>query len=129
MDKQPGLTYTIYPESRMVHVIGIGQLKMPAMVDIVDDIAENPEFHSEFCVLFDLRDADYRAELSDGEDFVKGLMRRKEFFQGKFALLVPEHLHFLAKLYSVLAATGGFDRMKCFTDITATCEWLGFLWE
>jgi hypothetical protein len=125
MDKKPSLTYTIYPESRMVHAIGIGQLKMPAMIDVVDAIAEDPAFHSDYCVLFDLRNADYRAELSDGDAFVTALMRRKEFFQSKFALIVPEHLHFLAKLYSVLAATGGFDRMKCFTDIKAAREWCG----
>jgi hypothetical protein len=127
MDKKPSLTYTIYPESRIAHVIGIGHLKMPAMVDVVDAIAEDPAFYSDHCVLFDLSNGDYRAELSDGEDFVKGLMRRKEFFQSKFALIVPEHLHFLAKLYSVLAATGGFDRMKCFTDIKAAREWCGLL--
>jgi hypothetical protein len=93
------------------------------MIDVVDVIAGDPSFCSEFCVLFDLRDADYRAELSDGEAFVTALMRRKDFFQNKFALIVPEHLHFLAKLYSVLAATGGFDRMQCFTDIEAARKW------
>jgi len=125
MNKKPRLSYIIHPESLYVHVTGIGQLKMPAMIDVVDAIAEDPAFDSDYCVLFDLRGGDYRAELSDGDAFVKALMRRKEFFQNKFALIVPEHLHFLAKLYSVLAATGGFDRMSCFTDIDAACEWCG----
>ena len=125
MIKKNQLSYIIHTAERTVHVIGIGQLKMPEMIAVVDAVADDPAFCSKFCVLFDLSHGDYRAELSDGDSFVKALMRRKEFFENKFALIVPEHLHFLAKLYSVLAATGGFDRMKCFTDFNTAREWCG----
>ncbi len=125
MTKPSGLSYVMHTDERTVHVIGIGQLKMPEMIAAVDAIADDPVFCSDFCVLFDLSNGDYRAELSDGEAFVTALMRRKEFFQNKFALIVPEHLHFLAKLYSVLASTGGFDRMKCFTEMAAARVWCG----
>ncbi|MEN8255434.1 MAG: hypothetical protein ABFR33_08190, partial [Verrucomicrobiota bacterium] len=108
------ISYTIYPERQFVHVIGTGQQTMTEMIDAVDAVAEDPAFKPDYCVLFDLFQGDYTAELQDGDDFVVALKRRMPDFQNKFALIVPQYLHVLAKLYSVLAAVGGFDRMRCF---------------
>ena len=119
------IDYTIYADQGYVHVVGIGKQTMPEMVAVVDAIAEDPEFNFSYSVIFDLRKGNYTAELRDGEDFVSVLKRRMEQFQNKFALLVPETLHVLAKLYSVLATVGGFDRMKCFLDIEKAKEWCG----
>jgi len=119
------LRYEINPTDKVVHVIGTGMLPMPEMIAIVDEVAEDPVFQSDFCMLFDLREADYTAELKDGDAFVSALKRRMDDFQNKFALIVPEHLHFLAKLYSVLAEVGGFDRMQCFIDFNEARRWCG----
>ena len=125
MSKPAAINYEVLSDDGYVHVTGTGQLSMPAMIDTVDAIAEDPAFCSDYSVIFDLRDADYEAELSDGDAFIKALTRRKEQYGNRFALVVPAHLLFLAKLYSVLASTGGFDRMSCFTDIDAAREWCG----
>ncbi|MCK4563257.1 MAG: hypothetical protein KAU94_01125 [Verrucomicrobia bacterium] len=117
------IPYTIYPEQRYVHAVGNGKQTMEEMISVVDAVAEDPRFDSGYSMLFDLRKADYTAELRDGDDFVVALKRRIPDFQDKFALLVPEKLHVLAKLYSVLAAVGGFDRMKCFLDIDKAKAW------
>jgi hypothetical protein len=109
----------------VARIIGEGRLTMPAMIAAVDRLAEAPEYRSSYAVIFDLRAADYVAELSDGEAFVGVLKRRMSDFQGSFALVVPEPLHFLARLYSVLAAASGFDRMRCFTDMEDACAWCG----
>lgn len=53
------------------------------------------------------------------------MKRRQNDFQGKIALVVPEHLHFLGRLYTVLAAVGGIDRMRCFTVIEEARQWCG----
>lgn len=98
---------------------------MPAMIEVVETVAEDPAFCSDYSVLFDLSNADYMAELSDGDAFMKVLLKRKEQFQNRFALLVPDHLLFLAKLYSVLARTGGFDRMASFTEPQQARDWCG----
>lgn len=119
------IDYTIHPEQRYVHVAGIGKQSMPEMIAVVDAVADDPEFHSDYNVLFDLQKGDYTAELRDGDDFVVALKRRIPDFQNLFILLVPKHLHVLAKLYSVLAAAGGFDRMKCTTDMDEALEWCG----
>lgn len=119
------IDYTIYPEPSYVHVIGIGRQTMPEMVAVVDAIAEYPQFDSLYNVIFDLREGNYTAELRDGDDFVAALKRRMEQFQNKFVLLVSPNLHVLAKLYSVLATVGGFDRMKCFLDINKAKAWCG----
>ena len=119
------IDFTIYPERHYVHVCGTGKQTMPEMVAVVDAMVDDPEFDATHCVIFDLRNADYTAELRDGDDFAAALKRRMPDFQDRFALVVPAHLHVLAKLYSVLAAVGGFDRMKCFLEIDRAFEWCG----
>ena len=119
------IDYTIHPEQRYVHVIGTGKQTMPGMIAVVDAVADDPEFNPDYTVLFDLHNGDYTAELRDGDDFVSALKRRMPDFQNLFVLLVPGHLHVLAKLYSILAAAGGFDRMKCTVDVNEALEWCG----
>lgn len=119
------INYTIHSAQEHVHVIGTGELLMPEMIAIVDAIAEDPAFEPSFNIIFDLLNGNYTAELRDGDDFVKTLNRRMPDFQNKFALIVPPHLHVIAKLYSVLAAVGGFDRMKCFLSLDDAFEWCG----
>lgn len=119
------LRYEIDPVAAHVRLVGTGPLTMPAMLAAVEAIATDPRFESRFTVLFDMRDADYTAELSDGDAFVTTLKRRQADFQNRFAILVPAHLHFLARLYSVLATAGGFDRMQCFTDLQEAQAWCG----
>lgn len=119
------LDYTICPERGYVNVIGTGKQTMPEMVAAVDAVVEDPQFDSNFIVLFDLRGTSYTAELRDGDDFVKALKRRMPDLQNKFALVVPEHLQPLAKLYTILAAVSGFNRSKCFIDIDKAKAWCG----
>ncbi len=119
------INYTIHAEQRYVHIVGTDRQTMPEMIAVVDAVAEDPDFDSTYPVLFDMRNGDYTAELKDGDDFVVALKRRIPDFDDKFALVVPPHLHVLAMLYSVLAATGGFDRMKCFTNLNKALEWTG----
>ena len=117
------LRYEIDTAEEQVRVVGAGLLTMPEMIAVVEDVAMDPRFRSCPTVIFDLRNADYTAELSDGDAFVAALKRRQSDFGNKFALLVPEHLHVLATLYSVLASVGGFDRMKCFTGMQEAQAW------
>ena len=119
------IDYTIHPEHRYVHVIGIGKQSMPEMIAVVDAVTDDPGFNPDVNVIFVLQKGDNTAELRDGDDFVVVLKRRMPDFQNPFILLVPKHLHVLAKLYSVPAATGGFDRMKCTTDMNEALEWCG----
>ena len=119
------INYTIYPEQHYVHVIGTGVQTMSEMIAAVDAVAEDPAFNPDYSVLFDLCRGDYTAELQDGDDFVTALKRRMPDFQNRFALVVPQYLHVLAKLYSVLAAVGGFDRMRCFLNLDDARAWCG----
>jgi hypothetical protein len=117
------LRYDIAPAETHVRITGTGSLTMPEMIAVVNAVAEDPRFNSHYTVIFDISNAEYTAELSDGEAFVAVLKRRMNDFKNRFALLVPQHLQFLAKLYSVLASTGGFDRMQCFTELKEAEAW------
>ena len=98
---------------------------MPGMIASVDQVAEDPRFRSHFTVILDIREANYTAELTDGDAFVATLKHREQAFQNQFVLLVPKSLQVLATLFCLLAKTSGVDRMKCFTDLTDACEWCG----
>jgi hypothetical protein len=119
------IQYMIYHDTGYVHITGIGPQTMPEMIVIVDRLANDPDFNPSYNVIFDLRRGSYTGELSDRDDFVNALKRRIADFQSHFILLVPGNLHMLAKLYSVLAAAGGFDRMKCTTDLDEAYQWCG----
>lgn len=117
------LSYDIDPQRAHVRIVGNRKVSIPAMIDAVEGVVTDPRFHADFTVILDLRQADYTPELSDGDAFAGELKKRKDDFRNKFAIVVPEELHFLAKLYCVLAKVGGFDRMRCFTDMQEATAW------
>jgi hypothetical protein len=119
------LRYDIDSTKAHVHIIGTDRVTMPEMVEAVDRVAVDRRFCSHFTVIFDLRDAEYTAELNDGNVFVAALKRRQDNFQGRFALLLPASLQVLGSLYCLLAEVAGIDRMKCFTAVDEARKWCG----
>ena len=117
------LTYDIVAEAPQVRVVGTGAVSMSAMIAVIGEVAADPRFQSHFTVTFDLRAASYTAELADGDALAGVLGQKKTDFQNRFAVVVPESLHFLARLYCALTALGGFDKIQCFTSIDQAREW------
>ncbi len=116
--------YEIISDAMQARVVGTGAVSMAAMITIFDRIAADPLFHSHYTTLVDLRTARYTAELADGDALTAVLRQKKTDFQNKLALVVPESLHLLARLYCSLVTLGGFDKIHCFTDIEKAEEWL-----
>jgi len=115
--------YDIAPEKMHVTVVGTGKVSMSIMISIFDQIAADPRFHSHFTVLLDLRNGRYTAELADGDALAAVLKQKRTDFQNRLALVVPESLHLLARLYCTLVALGGFDKIQCFTDMEKAEAW------
>jgi hypothetical protein len=118
-----GLGYDIVDEDSQVRVVGTGIVTMSGMIAIFQKVAEDPRFRSYFTVTFDLRKATYRAELADGDALVAVLNQKKTDFQNRLAVVVPESLHLLARLYCALTTLGGFDKIQCFTSMNQAQEW------
>jgi hypothetical protein len=117
------LAYEIVAEDPQVRVVGTGAVSMASMIAIIQQVAADPRFRSQFTVTFDLRATTYTAELADGEALVAVLRQKKTDFQNRFAVVVPDALHVLGKLYCLLAAMGGFDKIKCFPSIEEAQAW------
>ena len=117
------LGYDIVAEPPQVRVVGRGEVSMSAMITIIGQVVADPRFHSHFTVTLDLRTATYTADLADGDALASVLRQKKTDFQNRFAVVVPESLHFLARLYCALAVIGGFDRIQCFTNMAQAQEW------
>ena len=117
------LGYDIVTEAPQVRVVGSGTVSMSAMIAIIGRVAADPRFHSHFTVTFDLRAATYTAELADGDALAAVLSQKNADFQNRFAVVVPESLHFLVRLYCALTALGGFDKIQCFASMDEAQEW------
>lgn len=100
-----------------------GSVSMSEMITTIRGIPADSRFRPEFTVTLDIRKAAYTAELADG-DLLSGVLREKRNeFQNRFAVVVPESLHFMARLYCALTKLGGFEKIQCFTDMDAAREW------
>ena len=117
------LSYDIDPSAAQARITGHGQLTMAQMLAVVDQVAEDARFRSHYTVVYDIRDVDYAAQLDDGDAFATTLKRREANFQNRIALVVPESLHLLARLYCVVARVAGVDRIQCFTDMEEALTW------
>ena len=115
--------YDIHPEELHVRVVGMEKVTMAKMIALFDQIAEDPCFHSHFTVLVDLRAARYTAELADGDALASVLRQKRTDFQNRLALVVPQSLHLMARLYCSLVHLGGFDLIHCFTEIEQAEQW------
>lgn len=118
-----GLSYAIVDEAPEVRVVGSGSVSMSEMIAIFQEVAEDPDFHSYYTVIFDLRTATYRAKLADGDVLSAVLNQKKTDFQKRLAVVVPESLHLLARLYCALTTLGGFDKIQCFTNMNQAQAW------
>ena len=118
-----GLGYAIVDEAPQVRVVGAGAVSMSGMIAIFQEVAEDPCFHSHFTATFDLRKAKYRAELADGDILSAVLNQKRTDFQNRLAVVVPESLQLLARLYCALTSLGGFDKIQCFTSMEKAQEW------
>lgn len=119
--------YDIASEVQQVRVVGTESVSMAEMIAIFDQIASDPNFHSHFTVLVDLRTARYTAELADGDALVAVLKQKRTDFQNRLALVVPQSLHVLAKLYCAMVTLGGFEKIQSFTCIDQAEEWCRIL--
>ena len=117
------LSYNIVSEAPQARIVSHGAVTMSAMIDSVERLAADPRFDPQFTVTLDLREATYTAELADGDALSAVLNRKKGRFQNRFAVVVPEALHFLARLYCALATVGGFDKIRCFTSMDEAETW------
>ena len=119
------LTYEIDKQVERARITGTRKVTMSSMIDVVQQVADDPGFSSHFTVIFDLREAEYTAELSDGDALAAVLRQKTDRFLNRFAVVVPESLHFLARLYCALTGLAGFDKIKCFTDMAEAERWCG----
>jgi len=117
------LGYEIVSQTPQVRVVATGAVSMSEMIAIFDRVADDHRYSPHFTLTFDMRAASYTAQLSDGDALVAVLKRRSAEFQNRLALVVPESLHLLGRLYCTLVSVGGFDRIRCFTDMDQAEAW------
>jgi hypothetical protein len=117
------IDYDIVPEAPQVRVVATGAVTMAAMIAVFDRIAADPCFDSFFTLTVDMREASYTAELADGDALAAVLKQKKSNFQNRLALVVPQSLLFMGRLYCSLVTVGGFDKIRCFTDMEQAEDW------
>lgn len=117
------LSYDIAESTQQVTIVGDREVTMGGMIVVVNQAAMDPRFRSHYSVLFDLRTADYTADLEDGEVLAAELKQKRREIQGRFAVVVSDGLFLLAKLYCVMARMSGFENIQCFNDVDQARAW------
>lgn len=120
------IDYDILDEAPEVRIVANGAVSMSGMITTIQSVPDDPRFQSQFTVTFDLREASYTAELADGDALAAVLGEKNTDFQNRFAVVVPESLHFMARLYCALTKLGGFDQIQCFTSMDDAQAWCRF---
>lgn len=115
--------YDIISDDMHVNVVCTEKVSMSEMISIFDEIAADSRFQSNFTVLVDLRSARYTAELADGDALASVLKEQRTDFQNRLALVVPDSLHLMARLYCALVKLGGFEKINCFRNTEDAEEW------
>ena len=105
------------------YVSGVGTVTMSESIAAIEQVAADPSFQPDFTVLFDLRRVDYTADLADGDALAAALKDNKERFGRRFAVVVSDSLFLMVKLYCLLARVGGYEPIKCFTDMSEAERW------
>ena len=118
------LTYEIDPLAAHAQATAVGVVSMTAMIDVIERMAADPRYRTHFTIIFDLRVASYTAELSDGDALAAVLRQKKTDYQNRFAVVVGESLHLLARLYCLLANMAGFQLIRCFADMDEAQAWV-----
>lgn len=117
------VSYDIFSDDMHVKVVGTGKVSMSAMISLFDEIVADDRFRSHFTILVDLRSAKYTAEMADGDALAAVLRQKRTDFQNRLALVVPESLRVLARLYCALVKLGGFEQIRCFTEMEEAKGW------
>jgi hypothetical protein len=115
--------HVIEAERARATVTGVGAVSMASMIAAIERLAADSEFQSSFTVIFDLRKTQYEADLADGDALAAVLRQRRGRFANRFAVVVPESLLFVARLYCLLADMAGFDHIRCFIDMEEAHAW------
>jgi hypothetical protein len=115
--------YTIDEPGRHVRVTGTGRITMESTIAVIDTVTGDPRFRPEFTLLMDLRAAEYTADLHDGDALAQVLRERRYEIANRFAVVVPESLFMLIKLYCLLANVAGYETIRCFIDAEEAERW------
>ena len=117
------LSYNIAEQEQQVVITGNGAVTMAGMISFVQQVAADPQFRPHYTVILDLRNADYAADLEDGDKLATTLKQKRTDFQNKFAVVVSDPLYLLAKLYCVLSRMGGLENIQCFNNLEQARAW------
>lgn len=117
------LKYNIAEQEQQAVITADGSVTMTGLNAFIQQVPADPRFRPHYTVILDLRTANYVADFEDGEKLAAVLKQKRTDFQNKFAVVVPDELYLLAKLYCVMSRMGGFEKIQCFNDLEQAHAW------
>jgi hypothetical protein len=101
-----------------------GHADLETAQHLLEGIAEAAAPLEHYQVLIDMRDVVGMLNPGDLYDLAASLLKYRETFMHKTAMLCPRERFDHVKLFSLLAASHGFVRMRAFLTYEDAMEWL-----
>ena len=116
--------YRIDRQRERILVVADGVVDFDACIALADRIPQDPDYDARFEVLCDLRRMDFLPEVAELQAFARSLVRFRQFFTGRIAVIAQPGVRFgMARMTCILADVNGF-KMEAFASEDRATAWL-----
>ena len=117
-------SWKIDRQTGRAHVRGWGRMDIDESLEAPRKLVDHPDFHPAHSVLVDLRELLIEPLAEELVAVGRNLAKLQDRMQGRVAVVVtPEHAT-AAELGAAMAAAGGFQNLRVYTDPALAEPWL-----
>lgn len=117
-------SWKIDPEAGRAHVRGWGPMDIGESLEAPRKLVEHPDFSPAHSVLVDLRELLMDPVAEELVAVGHNLAGLRHQLKGRLAVVVPPEHVTAAEMGAAMAAAGGFDNMRVYTDPAHAEPWL-----
>ena len=117
-------SWKIDREAGRAHVRGWGKMDIAETLEAPRKLLEHPDFHPAHSVLVDLRELLIDPVADEIVAVGRNLASLRDRLQGRVAVVVPAEHVTAAEMGAAMAAAGGFQNLRVYTDPAHAERWL-----
>ncbi len=116
-------TLEVDPATRMAFVRGSGPMDLQESLEAPVVLTRQPGFRPDFGVIVDLRELEYEPKAADVVAVAHNLIRLRNLFEHRVAVVVRRKLNLAAQLGAAMAGAGGFA-LRIFESPEEAIAWV-----
>lgn len=116
-------SYSINHSEQILKVVGEGSIELDKVIDAINSVLADSEFHEELPIIVDLSKIYYHPPYHELMDIKDHLFSVKDQMKGKIALVVNDDLYFIAVMICMFCSK--FDlKIKSFKSQAKAKNWI-----